>query len=226
MTSAVADQLRGTALFAAAPDGLLDRLAQRASPRRLAAGQVLAVEGEDADHLFVVASGRLRVLVGSARGDELTLTVLGPGDTVGELSVVDGRPRSATVEALDRVELLALPATVVREALLAEPGLLLAVAAELAGTVRRLTGATADLVFLDLPRRVAKLLLTEAVHGPDGVPRVPPGTSQSALAARLGAGRQAVNRALSGLARRGWVAPDPAGLALVDPAALERFAGS
>jgi CRP/FNR family cyclic AMP-dependent transcriptional regulator len=92
--------------------------------------------------------------------------------------------------------------------------------------VRRLTGGTADLVFLDLPRRLAKLLLGEARETPSGVLRVEPGMTQSGLAARLGVTRQTLNRALGDLVRRGWVLPGDGGYVVRDPAALRRFADS
>jgi CRP-like cAMP-binding protein len=221
----VAD-LRRTALFAGVDPARLAPLAGRAFLRRYAAGQVVFTEGEPSEHLFVVRSGRVRVLVQSVHGDQVVFAVLGPGDTLGELSVIDGQARSASAEALGELQLVALPADEVRAALRADPALALAAAAALAATVRRLTGSTADLVFLDLPRRLAKLLLAEARAGRDGALRVDPGMSQSGLAARLGVTRQSLNRALGGLARRGWVRHDESGYLLVDPAALRRFAGS
>jgi len=225
-TADVLAELRRTSLFAAATEQQLRPLADHAYTRRLAAGQILFTEGEPSEHLYVVRSGRIRIVVSSAHGDELTLSVLGPGDTFGELSVIDGRPRSATAEALDAVELVAVGAAEARQVLEREPALLLAVAAELAATVRRLTGSAGDLVFLDLPRRLAKLLLGEASPGADGRSRAAIGMSQSGLAARLGVTRQSLNRALTGLVRRGWIAPDGADVVLLDPAALRRFSES
>jgi CRP/FNR family cyclic AMP-dependent transcriptional regulator len=221
----VAD-LRRAALFAGVAPARLVPLAGRAFLRRYAAGQVVFTEGEPSEHLYVVRSGRVRVLVQSVHGDEVTFAVLGPGDTLGELSVIDGQARSASAEALGDLELVALPADEVRAALRADPALALAVAGALAATVRRLTGSTADLVFLDLPRRLAKLLLAEARAESGGALRVDPGMSQSGLAARLGVTRQSLNRALSGLAQRGWVRSDEHGYVLLDAAALRRFAGS
>jgi CRP-like cAMP-binding protein len=221
----VAD-LRRTALFAGVDPARLAPLAGRAFLRRYAAGQVVFTEGEPSEHLYVVRSGRVRVLVESVHGDSVVFAVLGPGDTLGELSVIDGQARSASAEALGELQLVALPADDVRAALRADPALALAAAAALAATVRRLTGSTADLVFLDLPRRLAKLLLAEARADGSGPLRVDPGMSQSGLAARLGVTRQSLNRALGGLARRGWVRHDEGGYLLVDPAALRRFAGS
>jgi CRP/FNR family transcriptional regulator, cyclic AMP receptor protein len=165
------------------------------------------------------------VLVTSPHGDELTLSVLVPGDTMGELSIIDGAARSAGAEAVEATELLTLPAADVRAAFEADPALLLAVAGELAAIVRRLTGGTADLVFLDLPRRLAKLVVAEARQTRTGI-RVEVGMSQSGLAARLGVTRQSLNRALSGLIRRGWISSDEGGYVVHDLPALRRFAES
>src|SRR3954468_19523094 len=219
-------ELRRTSLFASARDDQLRQLADRAYIRRLAAGQILFTEGEPSEHLYVLRSGRVRIVVTSPHGDELTLTVLGPGDTLGELSVIDGSPRSAAAEALEPVELLAVGAAEARQVLEREPAILLAAAAELAAMVRRLTGNAGDLVFLDLPRRLAKLLLSEATPGPDERLRTELGMSQSGLAARLGVTRQSLNRALSGLTRRGWIAAEGPVVVVLDAGALRRFADS
>lgn len=207
-------------LFVAAGPHELDILARAAFPRRLSKGQVLFVEGERSDHLYVVARGRLKIVVGSRHGDELLLAVLGVGESVGELGMLDGQPRSATAEALDDVELVAIPAETVRSVLATSAGLAVAWAQDLALTVRRLTGSAADLVFLDLPRRLAKLLVAA------GDEEVNLGMSQSEVAARLGVTRQSLNRVLSGFTRRGWIRVDGSTVSLNDRAALARFAGS
>jgi CRP/FNR family cyclic AMP-dependent transcriptional regulator len=217
--------LRRTALFAEADQHRLLPLARAAFLRRFAAGQVLFTEGEPSAHLYVVRSGRVRILVQSAHGAQMTLAVLGPGNTIGELSMIDGQFRSASAEAVSSAEVVTLPAREVRTALRSDPVLLMAAAVGLATTVRRLTGGTADLVFLDLPRRLAKLLLAEARESA-GRHRVDPGMSQSALAGRLGVTRQSLNRALVGLAHRGWITPDGGGYIIGDPVALRRFADS
>ncbi len=208
-------------LFADASTDEVERLAAAAFPRRLARGQVLFVEGEHSEHLFVVETGRVKVLVGSPRGEELVLSVLAPDDALGELSVVDGFPRSATAVALDDVELWCVPADDVRTLLSGSPTVTLALAEELAARVRRLTGAAADLVFLDLPRRLAKMLVTGA-HGETGVA----GMAQSEVAAQLGVTRQSLNRSLARLQDRGWIEVQRSGVVVLDRQALERFASS
>jgi CRP/FNR family transcriptional regulator, cyclic AMP receptor protein len=219
-------ELRQVHLFAGLGDTALAALAGKAFARRLARGQVLFTEGEPSTHLYVVRSGRLRVFVASPRGDELVLSVLGPGESLGELSVLDGQPRSAAVEALDAVELLALPAAEVVALLHDNHDALLAVALELAAGIRRLTGNAADLVFLDLPRRLAKLLLAHSVTLADGRTESALPMSQAGVAAQLGVTRQSLNRALSGLTRRGWIAVDGVHVHVHDLKALRRFADS
>jgi CRP/FNR family transcriptional regulator, cyclic AMP receptor protein len=222
MSKVAAEELTAIGLFDGISPAELAKLAERAVPRRLAAGQLLFTAGEPSEHLVLVRRGRLRVLVSSERGDELVLTVLGAGDVLGELSVFDELPRSAGVEALDDAEVLLLPATAVRSVVVANPTALLAVTQQLAGQVRRLTGSAADLVFLDLPRRLAKLVLARAADG-----RVADlGVSQSGLAAQLGTTRQSVNKALSGLAARGWISASGAQVTVLDEPALRRFSTS
>lgn len=222
MSTVTPDDLVAIDLFDGVEAAALAVLAQRGVVRRLAAGQLLFSEGEPSEHLVLVRSGRLRVLVNSERGDELVLTVLGAGDVLGELSVFDGLPRSAAVEALDAAEVLLLPAESVRGVVVASPAALLAVTQQLAAQVRRLTGSAADLVFLDLPRRLAKLVLIRAAGGT--VAEL--GVSQSGLAAQLGTTRQSVNKALSGLTARGWISASGTRIRVLDEAALRRFSGA
>jgi CRP-like cAMP-binding protein len=100
------------------------------------------------------------------------------------------------------------------------------VATLLADRVRRLTDTTADLVLLDLPRRLGKLLLDEADEQ-GGVLTTTFATSQSGVAAMLGVTRQSLNRSLAALARRGWVRPvDGTRVELLDPDALRRYVDS
>src|ERR1700749_4729044 len=99
MADDVLADLRRTELFGSAAPALLAPLAAKAFLRRFAPGQVVFTEGEPSDHLYVVRDGRVRVLMRSAHGDQVILSVLGPGATLGELSIIDGEPRSASVEA-------------------------------------------------------------------------------------------------------------------------------
>ena len=222
----IGSELGRLELFHGLDSSALDALAERAHARKLARGQILFTQDEPTGHLFVVRSGRLRVLVSSPHGDDLVLTVLEAGDSFGEVSVLTGEPRSATVDALEDTELIAVPAEVVRQALVDNPVALLTLVSRLSATVRRVTDTAADLVFLDVPRRLAKLLVGEAVVQADGSTLCDLNMSQSGVAARLGATRQSLNRALGEFARRAWITVDGTSVRLDDADALRRFAES
>lgn len=214
--------LRRTMLLGALDDDDLARLAERAVSRRYRRGQVVFTAGDPADTLMVVAEGRLKVLATADDGRDLVLNIAEPGDVLGELALADAGPRSASVEALDPAVLLVLERravlALVRERPLVAEQLLRALGA----LVRRLTGATADLVFLDLPRRVAKLLLYR--HATAG-PVVELGLTQTELASMLGGSRQSVNQALREFERRGWTRTDGACIEILQPERMRRFAG-
>jgi CRP/FNR family transcriptional regulator, cyclic AMP receptor protein len=146
----VAAELGRLSLFRDLPGPALQQLAADTYVRRLARGQILFTEGEPTEHLFVIRAGRLRVMVGSPRGEQLVLAVLTSGDVLGEVSVLDGQPRSAGVDAVEATELLAVPAVHVRRTLIGNPTALMAVAVQLAGAMRhRQRGGPG------LPRRTA-----------------------------------------------------------------------
>ncbi len=219
-------ELARVPLFAGLDQTALSVIARNAFVRRVGREQILFSQGEPSDHLFLVRSGRLRVFVVSTHGEELVLSVSGPGAALGELSLLDREPRSATVEALEAAELIAVPGDDARELLETNPAALRAVAVALAAGMRRLSGTAADLVFLDLPRRLAKLLLAESVTRPDGTIESRLAMSQTGVAARLGVTRQSLNRAMSALAQRSWITVDGATIRLDDVAALARFSDS
>jgi CRP-like cAMP-binding protein len=222
----IADELGALGLFRGIGEADIVALAELSFLRRLARGQVLFLAGEPSEHLCVVRSGLLRVVTSSPRGDQFVLSNIAPGQTLGELSILDGKPRSADVVAADPSELIVVPAAGVRALLDREPVALRAFAMELARSLRRLTGAMGDILFLDLPRRLAKLLVAGAVAGRDGTYRVELAGSQSVLAAQLGVTRQSLNKALTGLAKRGWIEVAGREVVLRDVAALARFAAS
>jgi CRP-like cAMP-binding protein len=222
----IAEELAALGLFHGLDEAEIAALAEVCFVRRLARGQVLFVAGEPSEHLCVVRSGLLRVVTSSPHGDQFVLSNVAPGQALGELSILDGKPRSADVVAADPTELVVIPAVAVRALLDREPAALRAFAMELARSLRRLTGAMGDILFLDLPRRLAKALVAGAVAGRDGTYRVELAGSQSALAAELGVTRQSLNKALTGLARRGWIEVAGREVVLRDVAALARFVDS
>ena len=220
--------LRGASLMAPFSDEQLDSLAAESFVVSLSRSELLFEEGTASAHFYIVRSGRIRIARRSPEGTELGLSVVDGGGTIGDLSVMDGLARSATAESIDDAEVIAVPADRIRSLLTSSPEALMSVVEELASIVRRLTGTQSDLVFLDLPRRLAKLLLTyipEWRHDANQVSVELP-MSQAGIAAQLGVARQSLNTALRTLTRDGRITVDGRRVTLTDVAALKSYVGS
>jgi CRP/FNR family transcriptional regulator, cyclic AMP receptor protein len=222
MTADVVRILRETSLLGSVPAENLNALAAASRLRSYRRGQVVFTRSDPGDTVIVVVSGRVKVTVRSADGGELTLAVIHPGGLLGELGVVDGGPRSADAETLEECQLLLIPRDAIRDICARVPSAAQALTNSIAATLRRLTEATADLVFLDLPRRVAKILLSQP-RGNDGIIRFT--MSQEELAHQAGSTRQSANAALRGFERRGWIQMHDRAVIVRQPDALGRFAG-
>jgi CRP/FNR family cyclic AMP-dependent transcriptional regulator len=217
----VAGALRQTDLLRSVTARDLEPVAAASRLRSVRRGQVLFTTGDPSDTVILVISGRVKVVVRSGDGAELTLAVVQPGGMLGELSVADGGPRSADAEALDDCQLLLVPNGLIAELSSRLPSVTQALMSSIAATLRRLTDAASDLVFLDLPRRVAKVLLGQP-RGEDGVIELK--MSQEELAHQVGGSRQSVNAALRGFERRGWIEVRDRAVTLRQAEALARFA--
>jgi CRP/FNR family transcriptional regulator, cyclic AMP receptor protein len=222
-TAELARILRATDLFGSVPAEDLEAVAAASRLRVFRRGQVVCTAGDPGETVIVVVSGRLRVVVRSADGGELTLTVIQPGGVFGELAAVDGGPRSADAETLEESSLLLIPREMVQDVCARVPAAAMALARSVAAILRRLTENASDLVFLDLPRRVAKVLLSQP-RDEDGVIRLK--MSQEQLAHQAAGTRQSVNAVLRGFEKRGWIEAHDRLMTVKQPAALARFAGN
>ena len=222
MTTDVTGILRQTSLLSSVPPRDLEAVAAAARLRAFRRGQVVFTTGDPGDTLVVVVSGRVKVVVRSADGAELTLTIAGPGASFGELSIADGGPRSADAETLEACHLLLIPRETIQDICARQPSAAQALTRLVAAALRRLTEAASDLIFLDLPRRVAKVLLSQP-RGEDGIIQLP--LRQEELAHQVGGTRQSVNAALRGFERRGWIDVRDRTITVRQAAALRQFAG-
>jgi CRP/FNR family cyclic AMP-dependent transcriptional regulator len=222
MTTDVTGVLRQTSLFRSLPPQDLQAVIAASRLRVFRRGQIVFTAGDPGDTLVVVITGLVKVAVRSADGGELTLTIIQPGGVLGELSIADGGPRSADAETLEESQLLLIPRETIQDISARVPAAAQALLSSIAATLRRLTDEASDLVFLDLPRRVAKALLSHA-KGEDGVIRVT--LRQEELAHQVGGTRQSVNAALRSFERRGWIQVQDRAITVRQAAALGRFAG-
>lgn len=221
----IAATLGRTAPFSGLPDRSLLALAQVASIRTYRRGQFIFGQDDLGDSMFVVVSGSVKVQVNSADGAEVLFVTLGPEDCFGELSLLDGKPRSASVLTATPVQAIVLTRGALDPLLDRESAIARALLAHLAHMVRRLSEHSADLVFLDLEGRLAKCLerLAEekGIVGPAGV-RLDLNMTQSDLANMVGSSRPSVNQALQSFNRRGFVRAEGRTITIVDPAGLRR----
>ena len=191
------------------------------------AGEHLFFEGQDGDRLYVVLDGKIKLTRAAADGRENLLTVLGPGEMFGELSLFDPRPRTSSASAVTDATVAALGHDALRPWLLERPEVSMHMLQALARRLRRANDVTADLVFTDVPGRVAKNLLDLAERfgeqDRDGL-HVHHDLTQEELAQLVGASRETVNKALADFAARGWLQLSARSVLILDTERLRRRA--
>jgi CRP-like cAMP-binding protein len=182
-------------------------------------GHTLFKEGDAGDRLFVVVEGKLKLGTSSGDGRENLLSILGPGDMFGELSLFDPGPRTATATAVTDSRVLALANDQVIGWVTAHPQVSLQLLKRLARRLRRTNEVLADLVFADVPGRVAKAIMDLGerfgTKKDDGL-HVNHELTQEELAQLVGASRETVNKALADFAGRGWVRLEPRAVVVLD----------
>ncbi|RLB51947.1 MAG: Crp/Fnr family transcriptional regulator [Deltaproteobacteria bacterium] len=183
----------------------LDAVMSLAVRRRYRARQVVLRKGDPALQIFVIVSGRLKAITSGAEGREATLSIMGPGEVFGEVAVLDGEPRSATISALERCELLVIHRDDFFRYLQKSPRVAIKLLEVLARRLRRLSERVEDATFLEVPGRLAKQLLRLAdKYGRNigsGAVRIELKLSQQELGDLVGVTRESINKQL-----RGWVA--------------------
>ena len=127
MKSDVLNQLQKTTIFKNVSDDVLAEVAVKASTRKLVIDEVLMRKGEKGDSLFLIHDGWVKIVTVDSKGDELIINKCGPGETIGEMALLDGIPRSATVIALSDAEVLELKKDVFEEILKQRPDVSLAI---------------------------------------------------------------------------------------------------
>jgi CRP/FNR family cyclic AMP-dependent transcriptional regulator len=223
----VDDVLMSAPLFAALDDDAASALRSSMTEAAFEKGEVIFSEGDDGDRLYVVLDGKVKLGVTSSDGRENLLGVQGPGEMFGELSLFDPGPRTATATALTDCVVIGLGHADLRAWLTGRPEVALALLQALAQRLRRTEDAMADLVFSDVPGRVAKALLElggkfgEENAADDGV-QVTHDLTQEELAQLVGASRETVNKALADFASRGWIRLESRSVVLLDTERLER----
>jgi CRP/FNR family cyclic AMP-dependent transcriptional regulator len=221
------DVLREAPLFRELDDEAAVALRASLTETRLRRGEVLFREGDSGDKLFIVTEGKVKLGKSSSDGRENLLAILGPGQMFGELSLFDPGPRSATVTAVTDCVMQSLSHDELLEWLTGRPAVARGLLAQLGSRLRKANDVVADLVFSDVPGRVAKALLDLASRfgrtADDGI-HVHHDLTQEELAQLVGASRETVNKALADFASRGWLRLDGKSVIIMDPERLARRA--
>ncbi len=214
--------LRDSALFADAARSTLVDLAASARARKLTRGQILMVEGGAPTSMFVVNSGLLKVFRTSLDGSEPTISVLFPGDHVGELGLLDDQSRSASVAALRPSSVIEIRRAAFLASYVADGELAKAIVTQLTHRLRATSERLGDLTVLDLGARLAKHLVAQARRSlaTGGPTRFELLLNQAEMGQLLGGARQSINQLLAGLERDRLIAIDGRFVTLLDPAQL------
>jgi CRP/FNR family transcriptional regulator len=219
------DVLRRAPLFEALDDDSAAALEAGVTIVELARADRVFEEGASGNQLYVVLDGKIKLTRAAADGRENLLSVLGPGEMFGELSLFDPRPRTASAIAVTDSRLGALAHDDLRSWLTGRPDVALHLLQALAQRLRRANDVMADLVFTDVPGRVAKALLDLADRfgevREDGL-QVNHDLTQEELAQLVGASRETVNKALADFAARGWLQLTAKSVLLIEPERLRK----
>ena len=223
-----AELLRAVPLFAEVGRTTLAFLAARLRRRAFRRGEALVRQDELARAIYVITSGCVKVTRITEDGDESTLGLFGPGSCIGEVAVLDGGPRSATVTAVEPTETLVLPREDLLAAVREDPDLALALMSTLAARLRLADMRLEDAYFSDLSTRLARRLLQLAEdygHRTDDGIEAPLPLKQAEIGSMVGGGRPRVNAILGDFQDEGMIRLGRDSFIILQLDALRRRAG-
>ncbi|OBG89505.1 Crp/Fnr family transcriptional regulator [Mycobacterium sp. NS-7484] len=183
-------------------------LVRQLEPVTFRRGEVVFAEGEPGETLYIITAGKVKIGRKSADGRDSLITLMGPSDMFGELAIFDPGPRTSTVTALTEVKAVVMSRVVLRSWIADRPEIAEQLLRVLARRLRRTNDNLSDLIFTDVPGRVAKqlLYLAQRFGSRDGTAlRVDHELTQEEIAQLVGSSRETVNKALSDFAQRGWI---------------------
>src|SRR5438105_11104363 len=196
----VAEQLRRLPLSSRLREAEAAELGARVRTKQFKRGETIFRKDDPGTHLYMVLDGAVKIALPGEFGQEALVAIMRPGEFFGELALFDRSPRSASATALEDTRAALLAGDDFLAYLESHPASFRVVLETLAKTIRRLSDRVEDLIFLDVPSRVAKYLLDLAQQ--DGTDKLELTLTQDELAAFIGASRVSVNRVLGDLERR------------------------
>jgi CRP/FNR family transcriptional regulator, cyclic AMP receptor protein len=222
MTTQTTDFLATIPLFSGLPEEELERFAELTRERSYPKGSVILFQDDPGDSLFVLRAGRVKVVLIGEDGREVILGVLEPGAHFGELALIDDQPRSAHVIAMEDAQLLILRREDFKRRVEANPTVAWALLTELSRRLRRADVKIGGLVLLDVPGRIARLLLDLANE--TGSELIEKPLTHQTIAQMIGASRETVSRAMKEFQQEGLIRVERRRIAVANRDALEKRA--
>jgi CRP-like cAMP-binding protein len=215
----ITDFLSTVPLFRELDRAAVRGFAEYTRERKFSKGAMIVAEGDPGDSLFVVRSGEVKVVLAGEDGRDVILNVLNVGDHFGELALIDGRPRSAHVIATQASSLLMLSRADFRRQVEQSPQVAWGLMVELSRRLRQADGTIGSLVLLDVPGRVAKVLLEHATPGEPAT--LVKQLTHQVIAQMIGASRETVSRAMAEFQEKGIISVQRRIVTITDRTALE-----
>ncbi|GGG55542.1 transcriptional regulator [Kocuria dechangensis] len=213
------DVLRRAPLFASLDDQAFAALTEELTEVELSRGSSLFHEGDPGDQLYFIVSGKIKLGRTAPDGRESLVAIMGPGELFGEMALFDPSPRSTSATAVSETRLAGLKHENLKKVIERSPDVSAQLLQALARRLRRTNESLADLVFSDVPGRVAKALLDLADRfgrpATDGI-LVAHELTQEELAQLVGASRETVNKALAEFVQRGWIRLEARAVVILD----------
>jgi len=209
--------------------GAVAALAKHLHPVDFPRGHTVFAEGEPGDRLYIIISGKVKLGRRASDGRQNILAVMGPSDMFGELSVFDPGPRTSSATTITKVHAMSMDRDALEAWITDRPEIAEQLLRVLARRLRRTNDNLADLIFTDVPGRIAKQLLLLAkrfgTQEDGGVLHVKHDLTQEEIAQLVGASRETVNKALVDFSQRGWIRWNGKSVMISDPNRLRRRAG-
>ena len=218
-----AELLKSVPLFAALPEEQLAALASCVTVRKFPRSTFILRAGEETDGLYVILSGRAKVLIPDEEGDEVILAMMGPREFFGEMGLLDDHPCSASVKTLEPCELMRVSKADFMRCLSDNCELAMRVMLGLVKRLREADRQIESLALMDVYGRVARVLLdlAENVDGKRVIHKAPP---KQEIARMIGASREMVSRVMKDLQRRGYIRTDKRKVVLLDKISMAKRA--
>jgi len=221
------DALRRNELLGQLEPDEMDEFLSLARVQLFAANQTIFQKSDPGDCLYAVVSGRVGITTESEGGKAILLNMMKPGDVLGEIALLDGKPRTANAVALEATELLRIDRSDFMPFLERHPGIAIRLMGVLCDRLRWTSDIIEDTIFLDIPHRLAKRLVTLGAQYGRSTERgllIDVRLSQENLGQMLGSTRESINKGLKLLEQKGLIETSGGYIRVVDAGALEKFA--